>query len=138
SNLHSVTSKPLGLTTPLSVAVVEASELAGSVLTVGLTGVVVVLKVASGLSEVRPALVATIRKWYSVPSVRPVSAAETATFEVPEPGAGVHVALSLHAALPIYSNLHSVTSKPLGLTTPLSVAVVEASELAGSVLTVGG
>ena len=37
-----------------------------------------------------------------------------------------------------YSNLHSVTSKPLGLTRPLSVAVVGASELAGSVLTVGG
>src|SRR5207248_2393943 len=38
SSLHSVTSKPLGLTRPWSVALFAATELAGSVLTVGLTG----------------------------------------------------------------------------------------------------
>src|ERR1700746_3831289 len=93
SNLHSATSEPLGLTTPLSVAVVGASELAGSVLTVGLTGVLVVLKLASAPSELPPRFLATIRQGYSVPSRRPASAAETATLEVPGPGAGEHVAV---------------------------------------------
>src|SRR5205809_774916 len=70
-------------------------------------------------------------------SVRPVSATEPASFVVPEPGAGLHVAFLLFPYPTLFRSLHSVTSKPLGLTTPLSVAVVEASELAGSVLTVG-
>src|SRR6476646_6787405 len=38
SSLHSVTSKPVGLTRPLSVALPAVTELADSVLTVGLTG----------------------------------------------------------------------------------------------------
>src|SRR5438132_1358408 len=101
--MHSVTSEPLGLTAPLSVAVVWATELAGSVLTVGLGGVTVVLKVSSAPSEVTRVYLATIRKWYSVFSERFAFVADTATLLVPESGAGVHVAvsLSLHDALPI-------------------------------------
>src|ERR1700746_1268586 len=42
SSLHSVTSEPLGLTMPLSVALFAAIEPAGSVLPVGLTGVITI------------------------------------------------------------------------------------------------
>src|SRR5437763_12074782 len=44
----------------------------------GLVEALVVLKRSSAPSEVPPAFVATIRKWYSVPSLRPLIAAGTA------------------------------------------------------------
>src|SRR5579859_4231318 len=70
-------------------------------------------------------------------SARPLIAADTATFVVPEPGAGAQGWLDSYVVVVPYSSLHSLTSKPLGLTLALSVALVGASELAASVLTVG-
>src|SRR5438105_2723529 len=134
--MHSVTSKPFGLTPALSVAPVGASELAGSVLTVALTGVLVVLKVSSAPSAVPPAFLATRWEGQTAELQSRLNVVWTPPFVVPEPGVGVQasvlVYLFLHDALPIYS----VTSKPFGLTPALSVAPVGASELAGSVLTV--
>ena len=82
-------------------------------------------------------LAAEMRKWYSVLALRPEIMPETATLLVPAPGAGVQGTLEVYGMVVPYSSLHSVTSKPLGLTTPLSVALVVAMGLAGSVLTVG-
>ena len=70
-------------------------------------------------------------------SVRPEIAPATATLPVPAPGAGVQGTLEAEGRVVPYSSLHSVTSEPLGLTTPLSVALFAVTELAGSVLTVG-
>src|SRR5437660_933073 len=138
SSLHSVTSKPLGLTSPLSVALLAATELAGSVLTVGLTGVLpLVLNSASAPSDVPPAFLTTTRKWQVVVSCRPGIAPATATLLLPLPGAGVQGTLAARGSFVLYSSLHSVTSEPLGLTSALSVALFAATELAGSVLTVG-
>jgi hypothetical protein len=61
SNLHSLTSPPLGLTVALSVAVVWVIDEAGFVTTVG--GFGSVLKVSSEPLLVPPALVAEILKW---------------------------------------------------------------------------
>jgi hypothetical protein len=73
-------------------------------------------------------------------AVRPVTGADTATALVPltrrseeqETGA------DLYSVVVPYSNLHSVTSPPLGLTVAFSVAVVWVTALAFSLTTVGG
>src|SRR5438552_9117401 len=96
-----------------------------------------VLNVSSAPVLEPPMLAAEIRKWYSVLALRPEIMPETATLLVPAPGAGVQGTLEVYGMVVPYSSLHSVTSKPLGLTSPLSVALVVAIELAGSVLTVG-
>ena len=62
SNSHLVTLLPSGLTVAFSVAVVLATRVAASVLTVG-GGIEAVVNSLSVPSPVPPALVATRRKW---------------------------------------------------------------------------
>src|SRR5947209_20291136 len=66
------------------------------------------------------------------------SAAVSSSGIVPLPGAGTQVAVVPEGSVVPYSNLHSSTSAPLGLTVAFSVALVWVIELAGSALTVGG
>ncbi len=68
------------------------TEEAGSVFTVG-GGTGGVLNASSEPVLVPPALVAEILKWYVELAVSPLTAADTATGLVPDPGDGVHGAL---------------------------------------------
>ena len=63
SNLHSLTSPPLGLTVAFSVAEVCVTDEAGFVTTVGGVTAEVVLNVSSEPLLVPPAFVAEILKW---------------------------------------------------------------------------
>jgi hypothetical protein len=68
------------------------------------------------------AFVATTRKWYVVPAVRPANAAETGTALVPDAGDGAQGTAAPYAVLVPQSKWQSVTAAPDGLTDPFSVA----------------
>src|SRR5215471_3308174 len=70
-------------------------------------------------------------------ALRPVIAAETDTALEPAPGAGLQGAVLPDGSVVPYSKVQLLTSLPLGLTFPFSVAVVWVIELAGSVSTLG-
>src|SRR5215471_15860096 len=70
-------------------------------------------------------------------ALRPVIAAETDTALEPAPGAGLQGAVLPDGSEVPYSKVQLLTSLPLGLTFPFSVAVVWVIELAGSVSTPG-
>lgn len=63
--------------------------------------------------------------------------ADTVTGLSPETD-GVHGALDPYFVVVPYSNIHSLTSMPRGVTVPLRVAEVAATDDAASVTTVGG
>ena len=67
-----------------------------------------------------------------------MTAADTATGLSPDPGSGEHGdgLIRSRSCVP-YSNLHSLTSPPLGFTVAFSVAVVWATDEAALVTTVG-
>src|SRR3954454_18435445 len=92
-------------------------------------------KLRSAPSEVPAALEATRRKWYVAPAVRPESADDTLCVDVPEPALAFAVDVPYAAVAP-YSKWY-VVALPFGLTVPLSVATVEVTDDAGSVVTVG-
>ena len=80
-NLPVVASR-LGSAEPLSVAVVEPTEVAAEVLTDGTSGVV---KLNTVPTEVPWLFEASALKYYVVPAVRPVSAAVYGVAVLPEP-----------------------------------------------------
>jgi hypothetical protein len=71
-------------------------------------------------------------------ALKPVTAADTDTAELPEPGAGEHGALDPYAVLVPYSNEHTLTSPEFGLTVAFKAADVWVTADAASVTTVGG
>jgi hypothetical protein len=134
SNTHAETCTPFGFTVAFNVAELSPAD-PDPVTTVGDGSVV--LNDWSEPTLAPPAFVAETRKWYVVFAVRPVTAADTATGLTPDPGAGAHGALDPYDVVVPYSSLHSVTSPPFGLTVALSVAVVDPTDDAASVTTVG-
>ena len=79
---YHVVERPFGVTLPLSRAEVGAIDVASSVVT---DGAELVTNVASAPWVAPASLVATSRKWYVRPAVRPVSWAETGVEPFPEP-----------------------------------------------------
>jgi hypothetical protein len=71
-------------------------------------------------------------------ALRPVTAADTATALLPDPGDGAHVVLDPYDVEVPYSSLQSLTDPPLGFTVALSDAAVCAIDDAVSVAAVGG
>jgi len=84
-----------------------------------------VLNVTSAPWAVPAVFVAENLKWYSVFGVRAVSFADTATGLVPDPGSDLHGAFDPYLVLVPYSNSHSVTFCPSGLTLAFRVAEVK-------------
>ena len=70
--------------------------------------------------------------------LRPVTSADTSTELVPDPGDGVHGAFDPYESVAPNSNLHSVTSAPLGFTAQCNLAEVWVIDDAEHVATVGG
>jgi hypothetical protein len=68
---------------------------------------------------------ATIRKWYVVDALSPVTAADSLTAVLPEPALFAGVLLPYRVEVP-YSN-HQVVASPLGMTEPFSLAEVGAT-----------
>jgi hypothetical protein len=133
-----VTFPPLGFTVAFKVAEVCMIDDALPVTTVGRFGSVV--NVASSPLLVPAALVAEIRKWYSVFAVRPGlrTGADTATGVEPAPGNAEHgTGGERYPAVSPYSNLHSVTFSPSGFTVAFRVAEVCVIAVALPVTTVG-
>ena len=71
---------------PLSFAPVLVTELAAEVVA---TGASAVMNVASAPLTVPAELVATTRKWYVLPTERPLTPTETAFAAVPDPASAV-------------------------------------------------
>ena len=85
-----------------------------------------------------PLLVAVSLKVYFVPTLRPVTTAETGTGVVPVGiVAGLHAAVLPDGRLVPYSNEHDLTSEPSGLTVPFNVAPVSVTLAGASTATVG-
>src|SRR5207253_2405396 len=95
------------------------------------------VKNSPAAEPVPPAFVATRRKKYLDDGSSPPTVADTDNELVPEPGEGVHGAVETDAVDMPYSNLHSLTWPPFGLTVAFSVAPVFVTAVAASVVTVG-
>ena len=108
-------------------------ELAADVVTPGGEAVT---NVASAPGTVPAELVATSRKWYVFPAVRPLTGAETGFAALPDPASNVAVFAPYEVDAP-YSKYHVVGSL-FGFTVPPRVAVVGPTPVAGEVTTTGG
>src|ERR1700676_638094 len=136
SNLQSVTFPPAGFTVAFSVAEGCVTAEAAWVATDGAGSV---LNVRSRPCFVPPALVAEILRWYSVFARRALSAADTATGFMPDPGfSGLHGANGPYLFVVPYSNSHFVTSPPSGFTVAFSLAAVWVTSDADTVVTPAG
>ena len=118
--------RPRGSTAPVSVAVVEPTPCAAPV---SAAGAATVTNVWSPPTVVPEAFVATRRKWYVAPGLRPASDVETFLSFVPEPALCAEVD-DPYAVLVPYSK-RQLVSCPLGSTLPLSLADDDETELAG-------
>ena len=118
---------------PLSLAVVVPMELAEEVLAVGGSAVT---NDASAPVDVPAELVATSRKWYVLPAVRPLMPVETVFEEVAEPAEVVADFVPYDVDVP-YSTYQFV-DWPFGLTVPPRVAVVGPTPVAADVTATGG
>jgi len=125
--------RPFGSTVPFNLAPVDESELAAVVVAAGGSAVT---KVASAPSDVPPVLVATTRKWYVLPAVRPPTPVETALADVPEPASAAAVFVPYDVDVP-YST-YQVVGWPFGFTVPPSVALEGPTAVAGDVTATGG
>src|SRR5207245_9946797 len=113
---------PCGVTSPRRVAYVAATEVPLPAVTPAAAAPAAGVKVASAPLLVPPVLVASRRKWYSLPVWRPETGTETVTGLVPEPAFCVDVFEPYFVLVP-YSK-YQVVASPFGLTVPFSVAEV--------------
>jgi hypothetical protein len=126
---------PFGFAVPFNVAPLKPMLLAAPVVTTG--GHKVVVNVASRPFVVPPTFVATARKWYVVPQVRPVIAPPPIdTAEVPEPRLCEVVVLPYATVVPYSKN--AVVEVPFGFTVAFNVAPVAVRLLATPVVAVAG
>ena len=139
SKEHDLTSEPSGLTVPFSVAPVSVMPPGASMRTFGFgMGAFVVSNVSVEDSLVPPLFVAVTLNVYFVPTLSPVTTAETATGLVPAGiVAGLHAAVLPDGRLCPYSNEHDFTSEPSGLTVPFNVAPVSVTLPGASTRTLG-
>jgi hypothetical protein len=127
--------RPFGSTFPFNFALVDPTELAEEVVTLGGEAVT---NDASAPTTVPAELEATRRKWYVLPAVRPLTPVETVFDDVPDPAsaAGVGFFVPYDVEVP-YSTYHEVVW-PFGFTVPPRVAVVGPTPEAGVVTATGG
>jgi hypothetical protein len=126
SKEHDLTSEPSGLTVPFNVAPVSVTPAGASTTTFGFgAAAFTVSNVKVDDSVVPPAFVAVSLNVYFVPTLSPVTAAETAAGLVPAGiVAGLHATVLPDGNVVPYSNEHDFTSEPSGLTVPFSLAPV--------------
>jgi hypothetical protein len=115
---HQSVERPFGFTVPETTAVVGATELASPVTTVGPPRVV---NARSDPTLVPASLAATIRKWWVVPGLKPLTSIETDLVLVPEPTPTAALFAPYEVDVP-YSN-HAVVFRPFGLTWPFRRAL---------------
>src|SRR5205085_12099966 len=98
---------PRGFTDAFSVALVRSTADAASVCTEGATTDVV--NVRSGPRLVPAELLATMRKWYPTPAVRPLTETDSAVGVVADPAGTGQGALEPYVAVVPYSNAQLVS-----------------------------